>query len=118
MMYTAEERDTFCFCVQAVLSQRSGRRAMSALTNAVEKAKDGRGVTAGKVTAKLISRLAQSGAPDIEKLLGELAREAREHGVPIAVSEDPNGTLRYWLSLDQVNLIHSQLGRTSAPRRS
>jgi len=101
-MYTTEERDTFRFCVARWTPDEPVLRA---LADAMDGSEDRRGVTETEVTRKLRFRRPVFHPTAVPRVLGELARDTREHGVPIAVTLDPDGTLRYWLSDEQVQLI-------------
>jgi hypothetical protein len=100
-MYTSEERDTFSFCMSRCVPEESDRQGLRAFVEALEHTNDARGVTPGQV-AQLIGR---STTVAVGKLLGEVARDTREHGVPVAVDAEPDGMLRYWLTPEQVGLV-------------
>jgi hypothetical protein len=51
----------------------------------------------------------------VPRLLGELARDTREHGLPIAVEVDADGGLRYGLTPEQQALVRTQLWQTAPP---
>jgi hypothetical protein len=114
-MYTPEERDTFLFCVSRCAPKESDRRGLCAFAEAIEHTDDPRGLTPSQV-ASLIGRSSRSTIAAVGRLLSELARETREHGVPIAVAEESDGTLRYWLAPEQVRLIRLVLrSRAASP---
>jgi len=110
-MYTAEERDTFRFCISRWTPDEPVLRALAA---AMKRSCNPQGVTEVEVCRELphnrfIGRMAA-----VSRVLGELARDTREHGVPIAVMLDADGLLRYWLSREQISLVLRQEARSPA----
>jgi hypothetical protein len=114
-MYTVEEADSFSFCVLRWMLEPAERHILRALAEAIEQAHGAQGVTSQEVARILGASRSSKIAHLVPKLLTELAGETREHGVPIGVETDPDGTLRYSLTPEQVALLRTDLGRTAPP---
>jgi hypothetical protein len=114
-MYTPEESDTFSFCIRRRVLDPAERRVMRALVEAMEQLADPRGVTADELSHELGPDRAGGLARVMPSVLGDLARDTREHRVPIAIAVDADGTLRYGLSPQQRELIQAALWQTAPP---
>ena len=114
-MYTPEERETFAFCLTRWLGDNTCRLVLRALVLSMEDAPTMCGASASDIAGRTARRPPRWFPSTVGRLLGELARDTWEHGVPIAVTVDADGTLRYRLSSEQLELVRLALARTAPP---